>query len=514
MELHKDIRDLIRSNGPAILEDPMGFRAGLEDLLGDESLPTGLINLLVDAVRNQAVWLVVHNVDNGADPVSAVRDAGQRFALARGGGDPAMCGWACAVLGYGVGRIDEATVAAFSSRHLPAPPPPPPPPPSSLPPLPRADVHSRTTAFAPQFPPAPPPPAPAARKRWPFVVAVVLVLLLATGGGVAWWQLSSDDDTASASQSEEENGGEDGTEDDGSTDDGSTDDGSGEGDGGIDLEDVDTRYRYLAENITVGATSCVDVDPPAGAEEMLECTVPVGTLRLTTYASTDDLSVGRVRVVDATRPYTLSGQDQGQLFYAFDPKLFTPHEPGTAEIYWDSKFARVAAHLTASAGSEYADVETQYGLTSPTVEAPTEPGLPRLIEFIRTWPKIKGCERQFTFIEGELEANWCSYRSRRWGELNVYVSTFRTGRDFLAYRSDTAEWEDEDAVYEGGNWNFTETPDVNEGRQHGYLIQDGTADENAVFYIDDAKCRCYLEAYGPDGEASATPEALAALFFS
>lgn len=491
MELHVEVRELVRAHGPEIVQHPGAFRAALEDVLGDDrSLPPGAFNLLVDAVRNRAVEPLVRIIDNGGDPAAAVVDVGRWLAQNRGGGDPAMCSWACAALGYGVGRVDDAVMARFSPTRKPPPPPP------RLPPDHR---HSRDTVVAPPPPPPPPLPPlppPSRRRRWPLVVAVVLVLLLAAGGAVAWWQLGSDDDDVPTA--------------------GTSEPGGGGGDAGdtetIDLEEVNLRYSDLAENITARVSSCAEATPPAGAEEMLECTVPVGTLRLTTYASPEDLEAGRVRVIDVTRPYTLSGQGRGHAFYAFDPERSTPREPGTAELYWDSKFSRVAAHLTASSASDYTDVETEFGLTFPTVEVPSEPATPRLVAFIDSFPDVESCERTFTYDEGELEADWCTYLHRRWGELSIYVSTFRTRRDFLAYRSLAAGWEDEDDVFEGSSWSFTATPDAEEGWYHGYVADDGTPEESARFYIDDEECRCYLEAFGPDGEPAATPRALADVF--
>jgi hypothetical protein len=315
------------------------------------------------------------------------------------------------------------------------------------------------------------------------------------------WSLSSDD--APSADQPEQNLGEGGEGGNGE---------EGEGEGEIDLEEVDERYSDLAEDITVRATACEETDPAAGAAETLECTVPVGTLTLTTFETEDDLEAGRLRVVD-TRSNTLAGQDRGRFFFAFDPEHTEPSEPGHAELYWDSKFVRLAAHLEASSGVGYSELETQFGLTFPTVEAPTGPGAPRLVSYINEWDRmdVSACRRVFTYAEGEIEENQCTVTTSRWGEIYVYAAAFRTRREFIAYRESVVDLEEGDGSYTGGEWcNNCDTPDeVIRGEYHGYVESDGSG----VFYLDDPTCRCYLEAVGPGGDRSASPEALSELFF-
>ena len=75
----------------------------LDDVLTEDQATTGDINLLVDAVRFDAVAPLGAMIDGGADPALAVEEAGQRLARSRGGADTQSASWAAAVLGYAVG---------------------------------------------------------------------------------------------------------------------------------------------------------------------------------------------------------------------------------------------------------------------------------------------------------------------------------------------------------------------------------------------------------------------------
>ncbi|MEQ6903405.1 hypothetical protein [Nocardioides sp. YIM 152588] len=113
MELHRTVRALVADHGTAILEDPSGFRGLLDDVLDERDASTGDINLLVDAVRFDALGSLVAMVDGGADPVRAVEAAGARLARDRGGDDRVAAGWAAAVLGYAVDRVPEAVAERY-----------------------------------------------------------------------------------------------------------------------------------------------------------------------------------------------------------------------------------------------------------------------------------------------------------------------------------------------------------------------------------------------------------------
>ena len=179
--VHHEIRHLVVRHGPTVIADPGEFRAAFEDVLGDDLRP-GAVNLLVDAVRHQVPGHLARLVATGADPASATRTAGARFAQVRGGGDAAQCTWACAVLGYAAGQVPESVVQAFAPTGRPmsegAPP-------------------AEPTQWAPVPPPFVPPPQPVAtgrsRHRLRMVGALGIVVLVLAGGAVAWRVLGPDD---------------------------------------------------------------------------------------------------------------------------------------------------------------------------------------------------------------------------------------------------------------------------------------------------------------------------------
>ena len=51
MDLHEQLRELVAHQGPSVAESAEGFRAALDDYLGEDEATTGQLNLLVDAVR-------------------------------------------------------------------------------------------------------------------------------------------------------------------------------------------------------------------------------------------------------------------------------------------------------------------------------------------------------------------------------------------------------------------------------------------------------------------------------
>ena len=501
IELHQEIRGLVDRHGSYVITDPGQFRAAFEDVLGDSrELPSGTFNLLVDAVRHQVAEHVVHMVDNGADPITAIRTAGTRFADVRGGGDPAQCSWAAAVLGYAAGRVSESAWNAYTttqrpentgSQPPPVPPPPVPPPPIPPPPIPPSPDPTRQTPVPPTPPPVP-PLAPRRRRYLSVMLGVIgIILLLILGVGVTWWVLDGDAPKQSA---DPRTHGPDAVP--------------------TDLDSVRERYGNLAADITSGVESCKPVDLPDGVVDKLSCSLPEATLVLTTFEAEDDVVAARGLVTD-TRTGTISDIQSDRAFYGFDPENDDSSEP--AEIYSDLVPARQAAHLTASAGGAYDDLSYVFSVTGPVVDQPTEPADPGLIRFISA-RKITDCARITTFADGETEENLCSLEG-----YDVYVAAFDSKATFLRYRATTVQYQREDGVYTGSSvfcYQLDNDPVCRSvegerviGRIYGYVSGDDSAEESGVLYLDQVKCQCYLEVWGREGRERANPDALLSVLF-
>ncbi len=162
MELHDHLYALGLQVGREVFDDPEGFRGVLDDFLEEDEATTGDINLLVDAVRLGAFRSMLTMLDSGADAASAVSEAGLRLARDRGSADAGSAQWACAVLGFAVGRVGEADVARFRSST--APPTPDNGAATELPPVPGPAPVAPPAPPAPPTPPPPSYPAPPAQQ--------------------------------------------------------------------------------------------------------------------------------------------------------------------------------------------------------------------------------------------------------------------------------------------------------------------------------------------------------------
>jgi hypothetical protein len=202
MELHEALYELGLTSGRTVFDDADLLRAALDDYLDEGAASTGDINLLVDAVRLGAFRMMLTTIDSGAEPTRAIEAAGELLARDRGTSDVTATRWACAVLGFAVGKVSATDVRRFdrhATQHRPALPPPattraPMPPPMSPPPgpPPAAPVMSGPPTPA-GYPTAgyPAAPQPAKRRAWlvPAIVGAVLVVVgailavvLLTGG--------------------------------------------------------------------------------------------------------------------------------------------------------------------------------------------------------------------------------------------------------------------------------------------------------------------------------------------
>ncbi|MFC5728000.1 MULTISPECIES: hypothetical protein [Nocardioides] len=521
MELHEALRELVASHGTSILADATGFRGVLDDVLEEDQASTGDINLLVDAVRFDALTPLTQMIDGGADPARAVEEAGMRLARNRGGDDQAASSWASAVLGYAVGRVPEAVVMRYRS-HRPAstalPPPgaaaagpplqsppqtawPSPPtmlpghgsapqpgqpgqpgqlpygqpgygPPSygqpgSVPPVGSVPQPGSYGAQPHGFAPAPP------KKKSPLVwVAAAVVGLVVVAAGVTGLVFVSGDEDPGPGPGPSP-GPETPTVD-------------------VDPAAIDSRYDSLASKITTGATDCKVGTAGSGEKEVIECTVPAGSLRLVTYADAESLTAARTARVDH-RAGTLSSDKGATALYQFDPERGGTSDP--AIVYWDSQHKLQSATITGDAGSKLDSLKTIYTSTSPRVVEPVNPQHPVLREFININMSVSSCTRQLTYFAGETEESSCQANV---DGVVVNVGRYSTQRAMRAdrkyYRS---QYQKAPTKGSGGTWKFGEGPA--EGAYYAYLDSTG---ETATLYWDwnKADCHCYGVAWSFDGD--------------
>lgn len=211
MELHESLAELVAAVGPQVLDDADGLRAALDDYLDEGAASTGDINLLVDAVRLGAYAWMMSTIASGGEGAKAVEAAGVILARDRGSRDLDTARWACAVLGFAVGKVGDADVRRYRTRTMEVPlpqttedtQPSPPPAPVVAPDVATAPAQPALApvteaADAVVVPPGPPPPSPpparTRRRRTP-VLAVVVALALVGGGLVAWRVLGGEDGT-------------------------------------------------------------------------------------------------------------------------------------------------------------------------------------------------------------------------------------------------------------------------------------------------------------------------------
>ncbi|HJQ04391.1 MAG TPA: hypothetical protein VJ872_03040 [Nocardioides sp.] len=185
MQLAAALADLARDRGTALFRDPAAFRAAL-DHLDEGTASSGTIDLLTDAVRLGAVDGMLTMLDSGAPVQAAVESSGQRLAHDRGSSDTHGCQWACAVLGFALGRVPAPLVQSLDPASGSAPPAPPAPPVMSPPPPP---VTSPPAYGQPTWQAAPPygswpTPPPPRKSNTGLVIALVVGALVLVGAGV------------------------------------------------------------------------------------------------------------------------------------------------------------------------------------------------------------------------------------------------------------------------------------------------------------------------------------------
>lgn len=206
MALADELTALVAHAGRGVLDDATSFGAALDDYVSPEAASRGVLNLLVDAVRQGALARLLRDIAHGGDPARAVIASGDQLARDRAATDAGPSRWAVALLGYAVGAVDRHVLDAQAAPDTAAPPVSPPPPP-----LPRTPPTPATPPTAPRptaAPAAGPPPivplaappawappgaqAPARRRTGRVVGAVLLAVVVIAGGIVAAVVLTDD----------------------------------------------------------------------------------------------------------------------------------------------------------------------------------------------------------------------------------------------------------------------------------------------------------------------------------
>lgn len=489
MELHDALRELVTVHGRSIFDDASGFRGVLDDVLAEDQASTGDINLLVDAVRFDALPPLVAMIDGGADPARAVDEAGLRLARNRGGADQAAASWAAAVLGYAVGKVPAAVVLRYragrpSGPGLPPPPPSGPPIASPLPqtawPQPAAPQPS-----APQPQPAygvpayqqpaafaAPPAAPRKKRTGVWVAASVAGVVLVAGGVTAVVLAAGGDDGPGAKKDPTSSKSDEGPKVD------------------VAPAAIDGRYNALSAKMTEGASGCKAEEPGAGQAEVVQCAISTGTLRLVTYADDGALTAARSTRLDYSAG-TLTADNGATALYELDPERAGTSDP--AVVYWDSKGSLQSATLTGASGAGVDDLVKHYTATVPRVAEPTSPADETLREFIAINMDVATCARQRTFFTGETEESKCEAGV---DGIAVNVGRFETRKGLREDRKYYKKKYNEAAKKgNGGTWRFDEGEA--EGAYYAY-VEDGTATIYWDWNKDD--CNCYGVAWHFQGD--------------
>lgn len=516
MELHENLYALGLRLGREVFTDPDSFRGALDDFLDEDSATTGDINLLVDAVRLGAFTSMTSMIDSGAQVTAAVEEAGSRLARDRGSADVAGAQWACAVLGFAIGKVSDAEVRRYRTQHATPPPPSQPLPPTQFPaqqpppPTQQAQQPPPTQQpQPPQQPPAPPTQYPASgplptqqpqqqpqqqfaqapptswpggggalppekpRKTWPILVAT-LVALVMIGGGIVALVVTRD------------SGGDD------DNDNGPTDKKSEPVDDlAVDLDSIRERYSALAGDVTAPLDDdCEAGEATGGTSEVVTCTYADGTLELTTYTSQEELESAR-SANTGTDPGTRFSRNDAGVVYGVDSGSAVSSAE-VSSIYWDSTDGLQSGMFTAGSGEVLIDdLAATYTDTQPPVDWPTKPEDPGMIELAEEFIGMGKCNRIQTIQTGETEESICTAPKG----ITIFMGVFKTGADFKAYRRDALQ-QGADQGYPLRNWNFG--GGVREGAAAEYVNSSGSG----VRYWDKPECKCYMEASLSGGEGA------------
>jgi hypothetical protein len=454
MQVHQQLYSLGVTLGRDVFDDSAMLRGALDDFLAEGAASTGEINLLVDAVQLGGLRMLLTSIEGGANPQRAIEAAGDFLSRERGTADVAGSRWACAVLGFAMGKVSETDVDRFARPQGP---------PSVGPaPLEHAPIPAPAAPTAvvphPATPPWPPsggqpngggtppfyPAATPSRSRWPLAAAAAAVVLVLIGA-VAWFALakdSGDESTAGRAGSTSAPTAPTGP----TSPTAPTTPTTPSKPSPTDLDAVAWRYGSLAANITHGLSGCVARTPSSGETEHLDCSFGRGTLALITFDSAAGLKATRGQVV-TTEPNTRYSEQAAGIYFSEAP------EKRRASLYWDNSAARQSATYVAAPTVKVDALVAMFKATSPAVAYPDSFDDATLRKFAGEFVRLGTCERIDSLGSGYAEESRCK-NSR--GDV-VYFIRFATARDFFDRRA--AEIADAKRL-DGKNttWSFADGP--------------------------------------------------------
>lgn len=511
MELHENLYQLGLTFGRDVFDDADGLRAALDDFLDEGAASTGDINLLVDAVRLGSFRWMLTTIDSGAEPSRAIESAGDLLARDRGSADVAGSRWACAVLGFAVGKVTDTDVRRYRTQGPPQPPqpqppttspaPPPPMSPTMMPPpaapgtqlagqpVPPAPAPSPVGFSAP--PPAagssyPPPPAwssqPTPGQSQPAKKRGLVPLLIGAGIGVvilgvvfAVLKFTGGDDDPEADPT-------DPTSEETSE---ATDDPS---ELALDFASINERYTGLGSRVTTGQSDCVEGELLSGESEAIACTFPQGTLTLTTYETQAELEAARSREVN-TDIGGRYAEGTGGIVFSFAPEGTVP------TLYWDNEATLQSGFYEASSADVGVDaLASVFESVGAQVKYPKGLTSPELIDFADLWVRPNQCDRIQTLSSGELEESLCKARK----QISVYVAQMATKADLIAYRQVRLRDSRRDGlILSPPDWMYGTGP------VEGRLADSYAEGDRVLRYWDQTACLCYMEAYYPTNDLDA-----------
>ncbi|MBM7520501.1 hypothetical protein [Nocardioides nitrophenolicus] len=118
METHHELAALVARLGPAVLDDPVDFRAAFDDYASTGRTTDGQVNLLTDAIRLGTLARVRAQLADGAQPRHTLDAQAFRLAALRGGADVISARWALAALLFGLGAVAEDEVVGSQPRTV------------------------------------------------------------------------------------------------------------------------------------------------------------------------------------------------------------------------------------------------------------------------------------------------------------------------------------------------------------------------------------------------------------
>ncbi len=504
MALHTDLQTLVRRYGAEVLADADGLRASLDDFLDEGVASPGEINLVVDAVRLGAYERLISMLEHGAEARPALQTAGESLARERGGADVRSAVWACAVLGFAVGRVPADLVVGPPGPDLPGSPDPEPP----------GDQTVRRQTGAPPEgtgglqptwgsgwqsgePPDGSAPLTSKGSAWlpvGIVAAVVVVVavavtgfVLARGNGSPTATVSTSAVTTPTVSADPETGGS------GATTPPPTK--TPPPDTTVSVPVVRADYAALGSNVTRGANTCQRRSPGTGEADRVTCAFHQLEAEFVTYDSVGALARQR-RQVRAS----LSEPDQRR---NADGYYFLASGGGTTTLYWDSTTDQMSAYLEADetilapqAARTWFDQRGDTPVSRPRTH-PREPfRSDDLYEFATSTRYVtdvaSDCRRYKPEVSGQVELVKCSGKRG----YNLYFARVRN-LEKLKDRQDV--WRNGAQTTTTWDW----STDSNYPRSGALFKTFADQTGKAVIYWDETELACYGLVFAPDKRLAA-----------